>query len=745
MANDNTIATAYVQLVASADGVSDQVRSALGEAGTSSGNSFASAFKKTAGVAGLAVTAATAAATAFGKKSLEAGSDFDAAMSQVAATMGLTNDELNNISASSDGFTGTLREFAQYLGSTTAFTATQAAEALNYMALAGYDADTSMQMLPLVLDLAASGSMDLAAASDMVTDAQSALGLSLDETRVMVDQMAKTASTTNTSVAQLGEGFLTIGANAKQLSGGTDELAQLLGVLADNGIKASEGGTHLRNILLAMNPQTEDAVKAWDALGTSAYDADGNLRPLVDVFADINAGMDGMSTQERTQMLSDMFNKTDLASINALLDTTSERFTAVGDAIANANGSAAAMAQTQLDNLKGDTTLMQSALEGLEIAISDGLTPTIRDFTAFAGESLQTITTAYLEGGITGAMDALGTIISDGMNMLIDKVPDIVEAGGALLVALTSGIGDNLPKIAGAAITIISTLGEELIPMLPKLAEQIVIALPDVITQIANELPKFVPILIEAGVEMMINLVAHLPEIILSLINAIPAIFKEIAKECLKLDPILEDAAQDALDAFRRGFIDLKNSPFGQAVKKIFNSIKEEFSKLWTDFKGIGSNIIDGIIGGLTSGIDSAVGSIKNVGSKIKDGFCDFFGIHSPSKLFEQYGQFIDMGLVNGIDGGANLVNNAMDDLASGMTRDYTASVKTAVIGNSPVMSANVNATSNNGIRQMIHDELSNMALNLTLHLDPETKRWFKAISAEAKTQSMATGRAYAF
>ena len=157
------------------------------------------------------------------------------------------------------------------MGSTTAFSATQAADALNYMALAGYDTETSIEMLPTVLDLAASGSMDLARASDMVTDTQSALGLSLEETSDLVDQMAKTASKSNTSVEQLGDAMLTIGATARNVAGGTTELSTVLGVLADNGIKGSEAGTHLRNILLKMNPDTDKAVAAWENLGISAY------------------------------------------------------------------------------------------------------------------------------------------------------------------------------------------------------------------------------------------------------------------------------------------------------------------------------------------------------------------------------------------------------------------------------------------------------------------------------------------
>lgn len=313
---------------------------------------------------------------ALGISSIKTGMDFDAAMSQVAATMGYTTAELSDGSSEASQNMAVLTEFAKEMGKTTAFSATQASEALNYMALAGYDVETSMSMLPTVLDLAAAGSMDLASASDMVTDAQSALGLNIDQTRTMVDQMAAASSKTNTSVEQLGSAFLTVGGTAKSLSGGTRELATVLGILADNGIKGSEGGTALRNVLLAI--QGDKFEKTFGALGVSAYDASGELRPMQDILADMNTVMDGMTTEEKTNLIANTFNARDLKSVNALLATTSDRWDQVTDAIENSDGAAAHMAETQLDNLKGSLTIMQSAFEGLQIAFSDKVAPAIR-------------------------------------------------------------------------------------------------------------------------------------------------------------------------------------------------------------------------------------------------------------------------------------------------------------------------------------------------------------------------------
>ena len=286
---------------------------------------------KTASALGVkALAAATTAAVSFGKASVQAGAEFDAAMAQVAATGGKSMEQLesevNTVSTSFGEFTGNLRDYAQFMGSKTAFSATEAAEALNYMALAGYDAKKSMDMLPNVLNLAAAGDMALASASDMVTDAQSALGLEMEDMTGFVDQLAQTASKSNTSVAQLGEAILTVGGTAKTLKGGTTELNTALGILADNGIKGAEGGTALRNIILSLSTPTDKAAKKMKELGLEVFDADGNMRPLNDIFNDLNGTLGKMNQGEQLDVLNTLFNKVDLKSANALLATSNDRW-----------------------------------------------------------------------------------------------------------------------------------------------------------------------------------------------------------------------------------------------------------------------------------------------------------------------------------------------------------------------------------------------------------------------------------
>lgn len=308
-----------------------------------------------------------AAVGKIGKASIDMGMTFEASMSQVAATMGMTKEE---IEGGSDSFK-LLEKAAKEAGATTQFSATESAEALNYLALAGYDAEGAVKMLPKVLNLAAAGGMDLARASDMVTDSMSALGIETKDADKFIDQMAKTSQKSNTSVAQLGEAILTVGGTAKVLKGGTAELNAQLGILADNGVKGAEGGTALRNIILSLSSPTDKAAKLMNKLGLEVFDASGKMRATNDIFNDLNRILGTMTEQKRTQVLSELFNKVDLKSANALLANSGERFNELSKQILNSEDAALNMAETMNSNLNGAITTLKSGLEGLAITIYD--------------------------------------------------------------------------------------------------------------------------------------------------------------------------------------------------------------------------------------------------------------------------------------------------------------------------------------------------------------------------------------
>lgn len=577
------LAKAYVQIIPTTKGIEGELESALGGAGNSAGqtagNKFSSGFGKAIGtvgkVAGAALVGAGTAMAAFTKSSVDAGMQFDSAMSQVAATMGTTVDEI-----------GDLRTFAQDMGSKTAFSATEAAEALNYMALAGYDANKSMDMLPNVLNLAAAGGIDLASASDMVTDAASALGLETEETTTMVDQMAKASSKSNTSVAQLGEAFLKIGATARNLSGGTQELSTMLGVLADNGIKGAEGGTHLRNILLSLQNAAEDGTVDFGDFAVAVYDADGNMRSTVDIVKDMQKGMGDMSQEAKDAMLSGIFNKTDLAAINALLGTSDERFDELYDSIGDCTGAAQDMADTQLDNLAGDITLMQSAFEGLKIAISDGATPALRDAVK----------------GITEIIDGIRDIVSGSE----DGAAKIKRGFGKVVEGITEGLPDILK--------IFESITEAVTELFPELLSTVASELPGlfdkVLSMIGDLLPNLtaiIPDLITTFVSMVTELTGHLGEIIMPILKSVPDIVRALGQAIIQNLPTIISNLVSLVSEIA--------SELPTICAEIIDYIPELVG-------GIASALIEAfpeIVSAVAAGVASVVGSLLGMGDAAQE------------------------------------------------------------------------------------------------------------------------------
>lgn len=635
------------------------------------GSAVSKGLKATA----AAVTAASGAVVAFGKGAVDVGANFDKSMSQVAATMGVTVDELNNSVVSVGEFTGTLRDFAQQMGSTTAFSATQAADALNYMALAGYDAETSVSMLPNVLSLAAAGNMDLAVASDMVTDAQTALGLSLDETTIMVDQMAKASSKSNTSVSQLGEAFLTVGGNAKNLSGGTTELSQILGVLADNGIKGAEAGTHLRNIMLSMTPQTDAAVAAFEKLGLQSYDAMGNLRPLEDIFTDLSDSMSDMTTQEKTEMLSSIFNKTDLAAVNALLSTSADRYDELFASIEDSTGAASEMASTQLDNLTGDVTLFKSALEGVQIAVSDKVTPTLRTFVQTGSEGLSEIASALTSGDIDGAFEAIGDTIGNLVGNAIDILPDIVTVAIEVLDSIMSVIVEKLPAII-----------QMIVDQLPTIVNNVNTLLVNVITAIAQSAPE----ILASIASLLSNLLSSLTDNSSAVINAIKACLLSVIQTIIDNGPELLTQGIELLLQLARGIAEALPQLIPQAMNAITTLVitltePDNIQRLIEASILIMGAIIEGLLNsipnlieavpyiilGLAKGIDDGLGNIFTKGIELLDELIDGF-LDGITSAWAAAGQIVDEiidGIANGFnsvyDVGANLIKGLWNGIAS--------------------------------------------------------------------------------
>lgn len=635
------------------------------------GSRFGSGLRTATRITGAAIAGATTAVVGFAGTSVRAGAEFDSSMSQVAATMGTTVDQIEN-----------LRDFAQEMGSTTAFSATQAADALNYMALAGYDAETSMEMLPNVLNLAAAGGIDLARASDMITDAQSALGLELPETTAMVDQMARAASMSNTSVEQLGDAFLTIGATASNLQGGTNELATVLGVLADNGIKGAEGGTHLRNMILSLTNPTNTAGDVLDELGIHIYDTEGNMRSMVDIIYDLQQSMEGMTQAEQDAAVGAIFNRADMASVNALLSTEITRYDELSEAIGNSTGAASDMADTQLDNLAGDVTLFQSALEGAQIAISDALTPTLREFVQLGSEGLSSVTQGFQEGGLEGAMSALGEWLSEALTMIVEMTPDIIRAGMELLGALGRALLDNAPMITESVLEVAQLLVDsfseavngdgttgfmdttmEIIGMIGEFlvenAPTIMSSMTELVSQIISYItaPENQSMIFDLGLDLIEALADGLVQSAPAIINLIPELVGNNILAVKNEFPRLLEAIGTLLGDMALLVFDLVGGMMGMSHDEIVSNIEavgEFVSQSFSDF-----------ITGLTEWISNIGENITQLWTDIKDWFTD--GISNAMDALGNWWDEISEWFTNLADNGLTWAGDLIDNFVSGI------------------------------------------------------------------------------
>lgn len=636
-------------------GVDDKATSRIASISSAIKGGLSAAAK----VGGAAMLAISGAVMAFGKSAVDAGMAFDSSMSQVAATMGYTSDEINDMTTKAGQDFAMLRDFAQQMGASTAFSASQAADALNYMALAGYDAETSMSMLPTVLNLAAAGSIDLASASDMVTDAQSALGLGIEETTTMVDQMAAASSKSNTSVQQLGEAFLTVGATAANLQGGTQELATVLGVLADNGIKGAEGGTHLRNIILSLTNPTSEAARILDELGVSVYDADGNMRSLVDIIMDLQAGMEGMDQASKDAVVSGLFNRADMASVNALLATTSGRYDELTVAIGDSAGAAERMAAVQLDNLQGDITIFKSALEGVQIAISDQITPALREFVQLGTDGLGELTTAIQnigeDGGFENVAEVIGNLVAD----IVGKAGEMVPAFIGVVTQIGVSVTEKIPELVGTIVPAIIEAAPLILSagmqMLGGLIQAVVDSLPlllETITQMVNDLADNIE---ENGPEMQQAFFDVLTTLLDTIVEYGPELLAALARVIGDLVLSVANAAGEMLAAgieFVGGLLD-GSTEEGEAVRQWFAGLPDRLLSALGDVGSLLWNAGSEIINGLWDGLRSAWGGVTSWVSGLADTIASLKGpLPYDRKVLVENGLALMSGLQRGLQRG---------------------------------------------------------------------------------------------
>ena len=673
--------------------------------------------------AGQKLLPVTAGVTALGTAAVSTAANFESSMSQVQATMGITKDAMSTVNGESVNTMDTLSALAKKMGSETAFSASECAEALNYLALAGYDTQQMCDTLPTVLNLAAAGGIDLAAASDMVTDAMSALGMGVDEAGTMVDQMAKTASTTNTSVAQLGEGILTIGATAKTVKGGTAELNTALGILANNGIKGAEGGTHLRNVILSLQNPTDKAAACMEQLGLDVYDSEGNMRSLNDILGDLNTSMDGMTAAEKSNIIGQIFNKTDLSSVNALLANTGTTWDELQQSIIDSGGAAQQMADTQLDNLQGQITILKSALEGLAISFGELLLPAIKMIVGWVQQFVdwlngmdegtkKVITTVALLAAALGpvlivvgkVVSAVGTIMTIvpkvagvintvktafaalNTTMLANPIFLIIAAITALVAAFIYlwntnedfrqfwiNLWENVKEVAIAVWEAIKNFFTAAWEAISSTAQAVWNGIKDFFSGLWEGIKTIFSTVVEVIKTIITTYFNIYKTIITTVLNAIKTVFTTVWNGIKTVVTTVVTAIQT--------FITTAWNAIKNTVTTVLNAIKTVITTVWNAIKAAVTtvvnaikNVISTVWNGIKNTVSTVVNGIKNtvstvfnnIKSSIKEGFNNAISFITslPSKAL-QWGKDMIMGIVNGIKSCIGAVGDAVSSVAN--------------------------------------------------------------------------------
>lgn len=286
--------------------------------------------------------------------------DFEAAMSQVQAISGSTQSDLTRLTAK-----------AKEMGATTKFTAAESAEAFNYMAMAGWNAEQMMGGIEGILNLAAASGEDLGTTSDIVTDALTAFGLKASDATHFSDVLAQASSSANTDVGMMGETFKYVASMAGSLSYSIEDVALMTGLMANSGIKSTQAGTALNSVLTRLATNSSGAADAIAALGVNFYDSAGNAIPLGTVMGELREATKGMNQEQKSSLANTVAGMEAQKGLLAILNASEEDYNKLADAISNADGASKRMSDTMMDNLSGDITLFQSAVDGLKISLGE--------------------------------------------------------------------------------------------------------------------------------------------------------------------------------------------------------------------------------------------------------------------------------------------------------------------------------------------------------------------------------------
>ena len=660
------------------------------------GKTAESGVSKLGNVVKTAAVGIGGAMVAIGGYAIKVGSDFESAMSNVAAISGATGDDLQM-----------LKDTAQEMGATTQFSATEAANALSYMALAGWDANQSASALPGVLNLAAASGMELASASDMVTDYMSAFGMSCEQSGYFADMLAYAQSNANTTAELLGESYKNCAANMAAAGQDVETTTSLLAMMANQGLKGSEAGTALAAVMRDLTAKMSDgAIKIGDT-SVAVQDANGNYRDLTDILQDVESATNGMGDAEKAAALSSTFTADSIKGLNLILNAGVSNAADFENQLRNSGGTAENMANVMNDNLAGAMKSLQSRAEAFGIAIYESFSVQLKDAVNAAADALGSLTDAFETGGIEGAFNQLGILAQQGIQTIIAQAPAMTQAATQMISNFASGLAEGVPNVLAQALPLILQLTESLrenagtlidagLNLILQLAQGIANSLPllieyipQIVTNIAGIINDNAPKILATGVQILATLtlgiiqalpvlIASLPNIILAIVNVFSAfnwislgqlIVKGVKAGVSLLGTALKSAGTAAANAFRsinwasvgQAAINFIKSAISGAAGLVSSGLRSVGTQAMNAFRSINwASVGRAAINFIKSAITGAAGLVASALRAAATAGMNAF----KSVNWGSVGKHIISGIVNGIKGAASALFNALAGLA---------------------------------------------------------------------------------
>ena len=397
----------------------------------------------------------TAGVVGLGTAAVKTAADFDTAMSKVSAVSGATGSDLDK-----------LRDKAREMGSKTKFSASEAAEAMNYMAMAGWKTEDMLSGIEGVMNLAAASGEDLSTTSDIVTDALTAFGLTAADSGHFADILAAASSNANTNVSMMGETFKYCAPIAGALGFSAEDTAEAIGLMANAGIKSSQAGTSLRTIMNNLSGEVKICGSSIGEVTVATTNADGSMRDLSDILADCRTAFSGLSESEKAAAAESLVGKNAMSGFLALMNAGEGDIQKLSNAIANCDGTAAGMAETMQDNLAGQLTILKSQLQELAISFGELLMPAIRTIVGWIqkfvdwlnsmdeGTRKVIVTIALVAAAIGPVLIIVGKVISavGTIMTLVPKLAGVINAAKGVFAAFNAVCAANPYVLIIAAI-----------------------------------------------------------------------------------------------------------------------------------------------------------------------------------------------------------------------------------------------------------------------------------------------------